>query len=225
MTPIQFVQVLQLTDSFFPVRAFAYSDGLETASTNDAVNDARSLQSWLNHFLDCVFVPCDGLAVLKSMELIQQCDFQRLAELDEELTAIKPSAAVRNSSQSIGKRLLTTYSEILKDPTFDALAQSLPHRNAPVAYAAVMSHRGISGRDAVLAFGYSRLAGIVSAGLRLISIGQQQAQSILSEVLARLPDAADHIAQNREEPIRSFAPIMDITQMNHRFVYSRLFRS
>jgi urease accessory protein len=225
MTPIQFVQVLQLTDSFFPVGAFAYSDGLETASSSGAVSDARSLQSWLNHFLDCVFVPCDGLAVLKSMELIQRRDFQTLGELDEELTAIKPSAAVRNSSQSIGKRLLTTYSEIVKDQDFDALAQSLPQRNAPVAYAAVMSHRGIVGRDAVLAFGYSRLAGIVSAGLRLISIGQQQAQWILSEVLLRLPDAAERIARNREEPIRSFAPITDITQMNHRFVYSRLFRS
>ena len=225
MTPIQFVQVLQLTDSFFPVGAFAYSDGLETASSNGAVNDARSLKSWLNHFLDCVFVPCDGLAVLKSMELIQQCDLQTLAELDEELTAIKPSAALRNSSQSIGKRLLTTYSDIVKDPNFDTFPRSLPFCNAPVAYAAVMNHRGIEGRAAVLAFGYSRLAGIVSAGLRLISIGQQQAQCVLSEVLERLPDAVDRIVQNRDEPIRSFAPIMDITQMNHRFVYSRLFRS
>jgi len=47
----------------------------------------------------------------------------------------------------------------------------------------------------------------------------------LSEVLERLPDGVDRIVQNRDEPIRSFAPIMDITQMNHRFVYSRLFRS
>ena len=225
MTPLQFVQVLQLTDSFFPVGAFAYSDGLETASNDGAVHDAGSLRSWLDHFLDGIFVPCDGLAIFKSMESIQQGDFQALRELDEELTAIKPSAALRNSSQSIGKRVLTTYSGIVRDPRFDAWTPSLPHSNAPIAYAAVMSHRSINGRDAVLAFGYSRLAGIVSASLRLISIGQQQAQCVLWEVLERLPGAVDRIMQNREEPIRSFAPIMDITQMNHRFVYSRLFRS
>ena len=225
MTSIQFVQVLQLTDSFFPVGAFAYSDGLETASTSGAVHDARSLRSWLDHYLDCTFVPCDGLAIWKSTELIQQGNLRTLCELDEELTAIKPAGALRNSSQSIGKRLLTTYSEIVRDPKFDSLTQSLPNCNAPIAYAAVMNHRGIEGRDAVLAFGYSRLAGIVSASLRLISIGQQQAQCVLWEVLERLPGAVDRIMQNREEPIRSFAPIMDITQMNHRFVYSRLFRS
>jgi urease accessory protein UreF len=132
---------------------------------------------------------------------------------------------LRNASQSIGKRLLTAYSEISRDPKFNALVRALPQCNAPVAYAAVMTHRGIEGRDAVLAFGYGRLAGIVSSSLRLISIGQQQTQCLLSEMLERLPAAADRIVQNKDEPLRSFAPIMDITQMNHRFVYSRLFRS
>jgi urease accessory protein len=225
MTPLQFVQVLQLTDSFFPVGAFAYSDGLETAATNGAVKDASTLRNWLDHFLDNVFVPCDGLALFKSVESIERRDFQAVHEIDEELTAIKPSAALRNASQSIGKRLLTAYAGISGDPEFDALVRLFPHCNAPVAYAAVMTHRGIEGRDALLAFGYSRLAGIVSAGLRLISIGQQQAQGLLSEVLERLPSAADRIVQNKSEPLRSFAPFMDITQMNHRYVYSRLFRS
>jgi len=225
MDPLQFVHVLQITDSFFPVGAFAYSDGLETAATLGSVKDASTLGNWLAHFLDNVFVPCDGLALFKSVESIERGDFQELREIDEELTAIKPSAALRNASQSIGRRLLTAYSAISRDPDFDAMVGLFPQCNAPVAYAAVMTHRGIGGRDAVLAFGYSRLAGIVSAGLRLISVGQQQAQGLLSEVLEQLPSAAERIAQNKSEPLRSFAPMMDITQMNHRYIYSRLFRS
>jgi len=225
MTPNQFVHALQLTDSFFPVGAFAYSDGLETAAANGTIHDADSLKTWLDHFLVNVFVPCDGLALLKCAEAIRRGDLQKLYEIDDELTAIKPAAAVRNSSRSVGKRLLAAYSEISKDPDFAVFAETLPQCNAPVAYAVVMTHRGINSRDAVLAFGYSRLAGIVSAGLRLISIGQQQAQNLLAESLERLPDAADRIVHMETEPLRSFAPLTDISQMNHRYVYSRLFRS
>jgi urease accessory protein len=225
MTPLQFVHALQLTDSFFPVGAFAYSDGLETAAANGTVHDAESLRIWMNHFLDQAFLPCDGLAFMKSADAFRRGDFETVCRIDDELTAIKPAAAVRNASRSVGKRLFAAYSEISKDPGFAKFVQTLPQCNAPVAYAVVMTHRGMNSREALLAFGYSRLAGIVSAGLRLIAMGQQQAQILLAELLERLPDAVERIVQMESEPLRSFAPMMDIAQMNHQYVYSRLFRS
>ena len=225
MTPIQFLHALQLTDSFFPVGAFAYSDGLETAAAGGTVHDAASLSIWMRHFLDNVFVPSDGLALLNCAEAFRRGDFQTIYAIDDELTAIKPAAAVRNASRSVGKRLLAAYSEISKDPEFEKFVHTLPQCNAPVAYAVAMTHRGMDHHEALLAFGYSRLAGIVSAGLRLISMGQQQAQNLLADLLERLPDAVELIVQMESEPLRSFAPLMDIAQMNHRYVYSRLFRS
>jgi urease accessory protein len=179
----------------------------------------------MNHFLDNVFVPCDGLALMKCAEAFHRGDFETICRIDDELSAIKPAAAVRNASRSVGRRLIAAYSEISNDLHFSKFAQILPQCNAPVAYAVVMTHRGMNSREALLAFGYSRLAGIVSAGLRLIAIGQQQAQILLAELLERLPEATERIVQMESEPLRSFAPLMDITQMNHQYVYSRLFRS
>ena len=101
----------------------------------------------------------------------------------------------------------------------------LPHGNAAVAYGVVFFHCGVSERDAVLAFGYNRLAGIVSAGLRLISMGHQEGQATLTKMLQRLPAAVDRIVELQGEPLRSFNPLLDIHQMNHQYVYSRLFRS
>jgi len=225
MTPIQLVRILQITDSFFPVGAFAYSDGLETAASSGRIRDADGLKVWLDHFLDNVFIPCDGLAVLQCAHAMQVPDHDTIRRIDDELTAIRPSAAVRSSSRSIGKRLLASYAGICPDHRFSGFAETLPHGNAPVAYALVLTHRGIAPPDAVLAFGYSRLAGIVSAGLRLISLGQQQAQTVLSELLERLPGAVERIMQMESEPLRSFMPFLDIEQMNHRHVYSRMFRS
>ena len=225
MTPIQLAQILQLTDSFFPVGAFAFSDGLETAAASGQVRDAETLKPWLDHFLQNVFIPCDGLALLQCAHAMRAGNFEAIRIIDDELTAIKPSASVRSSSRSVGKRMLAAYAGISTDPEFSKWTETLPQCNAPVAYALVLTHRGIEPADAVLAFGYGRLTGIVSAALRLISLGQQQAQALLSESLESLPAAVERIVEMHDAPLRSFTPMMDIAQMNHRYVYSRLFRS
>lgn len=225
MNLIQLAQILQLTDSFFPVGAFAYSDGLETAASNGRIHDAESMKGWLDHYLENVFIPCDGLALLQCAFAMRAGDTETIRRIDEEVTAMKPAAAVRNSSRSVGKRLLTGYAGICGDKEFADLAGSLPCGNAPVAYALAMTHRQVEPQEATLAFGYGRLAGMVSAGLRLISLGQQQAQVLLSASLERLPGDVERIAKMQDEPLRSFAPMMDVAQMNHQYVYSRLFRS
>jgi len=225
MDSFPFIHSLQLMDSFFPVGAFAYSDGLETAASAGLVGDAASLTEWMDHFLEAVFVPCEGLALAKCMIALKNTDFESLRSIDEELTAIRPAAAVRAASAGVGKRLLSLYTSICNDDNFPGLAGKLPCGNAAAAYAVVFFHRGLVERDAVLAFGYNRLTGIVSAGLRLISMGHQQGQLLLTRTLDRLPGAADRIVQTVDEPLRAFSPTLDIQQMNHQYVYSRLFRS
>ena len=268
MDSIPFIRSLQLTDSFFPVGAFAYSDGLETATASGRVRDAVSLGEWMEHFLEGVFVPCEGLALVKSMNALQAGDLEMLHSIDQELTAIRTSRAVRAASVGVGKRLLALYAamgaadKMLPGSASDPLAAcaalplckgenaivpltkgdrreaaggrshtevssqgTLPDGNAAVAYAIVYFRGGLQTRHAALAFGYNRLAGIVSAGLRLISMGQQQGQALLTTTLDRLPDAVDRIHQTADEPLRSFSPLLDIQQMNHQYVYSRLFRS
>jgi urease accessory protein len=219
MEPLQFIRSLQLADSFFPVGAFAYSDGLETAATNGRVRDADSLAAWMTHYIDGVFVPCEGLALVQCMLGLKSGDVQTVYRVDEELTAIRPAAAVRQSSAGLGRRLLSLYGAMYGG------VPALPHGNAAAAYALVFFHAGLEEREAALAFGYNRLAGIVSAALRLISMGQQQGHTLLTQSLDRLPDAVDRILQSKDQPLCSFSPSLDIEQMNHQYVYSRLFRS
>jgi urease accessory protein len=223
MTPSQLVQTLQMTDSLFPVGGYAYSDGLETAASAGLVHDAGTLAAWLDHYVQAVFIPCEGLALLKCMRASETGDWDTIRVIDEELSALKPAAAARSASRSIGRRLLTASALISEKarPPDGPPAEC----NAAVAYGLVFKSRGISAREAILAFGYTRLAGIVSAGMRLIAIGHQNGQILLAGAIERLPDAADQIFLLEHEPLRSFNPILDVQQMNHRYVYSRLFRS
>src|SRR5262245_50225062 len=109
MQPLQFIHALQLTDSLFPVGAFAYSDGLETAVSAGLVADAAALGQWMDHWLNSVFVPCEGLALVKSMRALRANDVDSLAAVDDELCAIRPSSAMRAASTGNGKRLLSLY--------------------------------------------------------------------------------------------------------------------
>jgi urease accessory protein len=225
MESLRFIRTLQLVDSFFPVGAFAYSDGLETAAAGGRVHDAVSLGEWMEHFLQEVFVPCEGLALVKCMFALKEGDLDTLCRVDEELTAIRPAGAVRAASTGIGKRLLSLYDSMDESGCAPRNRAALPQGNAAAAYAVVFSQYGVEERHAVLAFGYNRFAGIVSAGLRLISMGQLQGQALLTKTIDRLPGAADRILRMKDEPLRSFNPLLDIEQMNHQYVYSRLFRS
>jgi len=221
MEPLQLIRTLQFTDSFFPVGAFAYSDGLETAACNGQVRDAASLERWMDWFLNGVFVPCEGLALVKCMRALEAGDEETLHQIDQELSAIRPAAAVRAASTSMGKRLLSMFLTLHGK----AKPISLPESNAAAAYAFVFFHCGVEETNAALAYGYNRLTGIVSAGLRLIPIGHRQGQALLSRAVDRLPDAVNRILAKNGEPLRSFSPMLDIQQMNHQYLYSRLFRS
>jgi urease accessory protein len=225
MKSLRFIRSLQLVDSFFPVGAFAYSDGLETAAANVRVRDAASLNGWMKHFLENVFVPCEGLALVKCMFAMKENDFDTLCSVDEELTAIRPAAEVRAASTAVGKRLLSLYASLDDRGSEPWKSVTLPHANAAAAYALIFFHCGIDEHTGALAFGYNRLTGIVSAALRLISLGQQQGQNLLTRNLNDLPAAVDRILEMKDEPLRSFSPLLDIEQMNHQYVYSRLFRS
>ena len=132
---------------------------------------------------------------------------------------------IRAASAGVGKRLLSLYAATHSEEESSWDYLTLPHGNAAVAYAIVYFRGGLETRHAALAFGYNRLAGIVSAGLRLISMGQQQGQELLTRMLDRLPGAVDRIHEMANEPLRSFSPLLEIQQMNHQYVYSRLFRS
>jgi urease accessory protein len=220
-----------LVDSLFPVGAFAYSDGLESAAASGLLRDGRGLALWLDHYVDAAFEPCEGLALVQCARAAKRADWDAIRTVDDELTALKPSESVRGSSRAVGKRLLAAYRGLLSPAeaeTFAPRAAALPERNAPAAYGVVFAHRGVGPDAAALAFGYARLAGIVSAGMRTIALGQSEGQALLSAALDRLCGAAERVLRSdplRPEPLGSFAPMLDIQQMNHRYVYSRLFRS
>ena len=247
------LRLLHLCDSLFPLGGFAYSDGLEAAATAFGVEaepsvgpgaDTRvrpygigcrtvvaGLRGWLDVCLDETIGRLEGPGVWQAWPAFRDGEWDALAALDEELTALRPSGSARRSSRAMGLRLLTTWHALHPDARLDvAIALARGGRFGPVlpiAFAGACACAGIEPRRAVEAFAYTRLASTISAAMRLMPIGQTDAHALLARAGDRVPAAVDAIiARDRAgERVAAFSPAMDLAAMTQQYLHARLFRS
>ena len=221
--------LLHLCDSLFPLGSFAHSDGLESASSSGRIVTGAELRLWLVTTRDEVLACGDGPALRIAFEALLDRDFATIAQLDDELHAMRPAMAGRQASRAMGTRLLRTWQEIRPHEAI----QKLQHYRAsetmtagftlPVAFGVVCAVSGVAVRDALEGYFYTRLAATVSAAMRLMPLGQHQAHALLAASLDGVPAAVNE-AIHRLEP-SSFVPELDLAGMSQQYVHSRLFRS
>jgi urease accessory protein len=226
-TPHPLLALLHLSDSLFPIGGFGYSDGLEAAAAAGLVQTPADLQAWLDACLDEVLGRTDGPVALRAWSAFGRRDWDAICGLDEEITAMRPAAATRRSSRSMGRRLVTTWSTLYLDDRLEHLLDLVRLRRLgpalPIAFGCACASAGIEMRDAGVAFAYTRVASTTSAALRLIRIGQTDAHALLAETLTRVPAVVDAML-TRARP-ESFTPAMDVAAMAQQYLHSRLFRS
>src|SRR5262245_37365422 len=197
--------LLHLCDSLFPIGGFGYSDGLEAATATGLVETPADLQAWLDVCLDETVGRMDGPAVLRAWSALHRRDWEALGELDEELTAMRPSSATRRSSQAMGLRLATTWSALYPDGRLDHLLDLARRQwlgpTLPIVFGCACASAGVGMRHAGAAFAYTRLASTTSAALRLMRIGQTDAHACLAKTLQRVPIVVD-VMTTRTRPDR-----------------------
>lgn len=220
----QLVVLLHLCDSLFPIGSFAHSDGLETATASGVIQQPADLGSWMETVVDVTLAQCDGPAVRQAWSAFREGDLAGLQRLDAELYAMRPAAAAREAGRAMGSRLLKTWLSIRPHSPISSVIGERTSFVLPVAFGIVCAASGISEREAVEAFMYTRLAAVVSAAMRLMPLGQHDGHALLARFLVRVPDATTRVLQARRAP-QSFAPAMDVAAMSQQYTYSRLFRS
>jgi urease accessory protein len=226
--------LLHLCDSLFPIGAFAYSDPLESATSDGRVAQPGDLGAWLDATLEETLGRMEGPALWQAWAAFAACEpgdpgrLATLVALDEELAALRPSSSARRSSRAMGLRLLATWQTLHPDPRIAHLlvlaGQQRLGPALPLAFAGACACSGIGRRHAIEAFAYTRLAATVSAAMRLMPIGQTDAHLLLARALDRVAGTVDAIAR-RDGRIESFTPAMDIAAMSQQYLHARLFRS
>jgi urease accessory protein len=225
---MEIAPLLHLCDSLFPIGAFAHSEGLEAATTDGVVATAADLRQWLDVCLDEGIARCDGPAMAIARRAFDDERWDVLAALDDALIAMKPAETTRQSSRSMGVRLVKTWQRIRPHHRLAAVVErasaGADGPSLPVAFAVVCAASGIDPKMTIEGFAYTRLAATASCAMRLMAIGQMEAHALLAATLARVPDVVSGLLARDGEP-ESFAPALDLAVMRQPHVRSRLFRS
>jgi urease accessory protein len=210
----------------FPVGAFAYSHGLEWAVEAGDIADAASLQGWLADLLEFGAPRSDAILFSAAFRAAARADWPALKEVGALAVALTVSAERRLETTAQGSAFVRAARPAWDCEPLRRLDQASDGAVAyPVAVAAAASGHGLPLAASLEAFVLAQTANLVSAALRLGSIGQTEGQKILAALLPRIRLLAREAQTAGLADLGGCAFRSDIAAMRHETQYSRLFRS
>jgi urease accessory protein len=135
---------------------------------------------------------------------------------------MQPTAEIALESRAQGAAFLSSTRAVWPAPMLADIEGRIVY---PIAVAAACAAHGIDARDGLHAFFHAIAANLVSAGVRLIPLGQTDGQRVLAGLEPGVSAAVDQGLSLGIEDIGSAAPVIDLASMHHETQYTRLFRS
>jgi urease accessory protein len=210
----------------YPVGAFSYSSGLEWAVEAGDVRDAATLASWLMTMTGHGSVFCDATLFCHAFRSATEGDDEALAAAAELAAALAGSRERFLETTAQGKAFLQITQAAWAAPTLERLTAAWAGPPAyPVAVAAACAGHGIALGPALHAFLHGVVSNLVSAGVRLVPLGQTDGQRVLAALEAPIALAAERALITAPDDIGVAALRADIASMRHETQYTRLFRS
>lgn len=203
----------------FPVGAFAWSGGLETAIADGRVIDAPGMHAWLDGLLHHGSLKSD--AILLAAAHRAGNDAKTLSEVADLCLALIASAERHDETLTTGRSFIIA-AGAWPAPVITALPDRSPY---PVAVGAIAAAHGISAQATLTAFLTAAVHSQISVAVRLVPLGQTAGLAVMAELEPTILALAGIAAQSSLEDIGAIAYAADIAQMRHETLGSRIFRS
>jgi urease accessory protein len=213
-------RLLQLSSAALPVGAFAYSEGLEHLVESEIIRKPDDLAGWLIDSLCYGAIRVDVAIVKRVFDARKNGDMAGQHYWDTWISASRESEELREQSWTMGRALWRIAMNI-----HDASLSEKALANFTAVYAVVTAQWGIPVQAAIFAYLYSWLNNLVTAGVKLIPIGQMSGQKILWQLQDRLNDAASYALTVTDDELYIWGAGQSLASMSHESQYSRLFRS
>ena len=210
----------------YPVGAFSYSSGIEWAVEAGDIRDAETLQRWIAAVIAEGSGFCDAVFFAHAHRAVEQANVAALHEVAELSAAFAPSKERHLETTAQGRAFLDVTRAAWPCASLDALVATWPGPYAyPVAVAVAAAGHGIALAPALHGFLHAVAANLVSAGVRLIPLGQTAGQRILAALGPVLQAAGERAQATPIADVGSATVRADIAGMRHETQYTRLFRS
>lgn len=210
----------------YPVGGFSYSHGLEQAIEAGLVRNADELREWVATVLEQGAAPVDAALFAAAWRATQGGSETALDGLIELARAWRGTAETALESSAQGAAFVAITTATWPDP---ALARVAARHGGQVpfsvAVAIAAAAQGIALEPAVMAYLQAFAANLVSAGVRLVPLGQTDGQRVLARLEPVVLRTARVALTADLDELGTAAPLLDWHSMKHETQYTRLFRS
>lgn len=220
-------RLIQFSDSAFPVGAFAFSNGLETAAHLGIVKDAQTLGQYAESVASQAAFS-DGVAALIAYRAATSGDYELVREADRRLMLFKVNAESRLMLCRMGKKLAELgvrlfNGESLFDRFLADIESGATPGTYPVAQAIAFAREELGERELYVSHQYGVVNMVLSAALRCVRVSHYDTQRILFELGKKAEADYTAAAGMGFENMHSFVPEMDIFASMHEKGQMRMF--
>jgi urease accessory protein len=213
----------------FPTGAYSYSHGLEWAVEAGYINDRKSLIDWLDADLSHGSGRNEAIFFCQAWRCAMKHNRAKLFRIAEMAAAFRGTSEFALESSQQAWACLTTLRQVWPDTLLDWLLEILLQHSIHPVLAVVLGVRsaseGVPVSLASPAFLQSYLANLVTAGVRLIPLGQTDGQRAIAELEQAILAASVEAEKATIDDLGSAAFMVDLASMEHETQYTRLFRS
>lgn len=229
LAPLALLRQQSWLSPAFPTGSYSYSHGMEWAVEAGHVHDRESLVDWLEADLRYGSGRNETIFFSQAWDAAMDEDDERLFEIAELAAAFRGTSEFALESSQQATACLSTLLRVWPDVALEKLSASLSERRVPPAMAVLLGVRaarqGISRALALPAFLQCYLANLITAGVRLIPLGQTDGQRAIAELEESVLAASAQASDWTIDDLGSAAFMVDFASMLHETQYTRLFRS
>ena len=218
MTPQKSLMTLQRllswTSPSFPIGAFSYSGGLESAIEQGLVHNLNSLNLWLDSQRSHGRLHMDAWYLRASMEKPET----ELNNLSNQCLAQNSSVQMRNEAEALGAAMARTLG--------DSWNLSIETGAYPVVFGSACKAMEIEANLALCAFAHSYIANQISVACRVIPLGQTDGQKCLYAHEEKIIHSVEAWLSMDITTFPFTSTLQaDLLAQAHEIQYSRMFRS
>lgn len=227
LTSHSLLRLLQLSSSTLPVGAYSYSEGLEFLVHAEKITNRDSLEHWLTQELCYGAVRLEAAVMVRAYRAVEAKNFEQLRDWNGWLSAARETEELRLQSWQMGRSLLRLFQDVQPVDTKALPIAFLQEDgcNFAIAFGLVATAWQIELTAATIGYLYSWSSNLISAGVKLIPLGQTAGQQLLLSLQPTLEQATHTILALPDDEMSSCGWGLALASMAHETQYSRLFRS
>lgn len=218
------LRLLQLCSPALPIGAYSYSEGIETLCDRQIITDGATLKTWLEQELH------HGSIRVETAIMARVHRGQCPTYWNNWLSASRETAELRASSWQMGTSLAKLLTDL--EPDFGSVFTQISQNSYPLGVCNLAIAFGLAAKTwqidldtAVAGYLHNWVTNLVSAGIKLIPLGQTAGQQIIYNLQPQITQTSRTILDLADQDLASWNFGLAIASMHHAYQYSRLFRS